>query len=88
MKCSLYILLCANGRYYIGSSIDVAQRIKEHNSGKTKSLVNVLPVKLVFKQEFDDELTARRAEYALKQKKSRIVIERIIQEGKIKFLGL
>ena len=87
MRCSLYILICANGRYYIGSSIDVAQRIKEHNSGKTKSLVNVLPVKLVFKQEFDDELTARRAEYALKQKKSRIVIEKIIQEGKIKFLG-
>ena len=87
MRCSLYILICANGRYYIGSSIDVAQRIKEHNSGKTKSLVNVLPVKLVFKQEFDDELTARRAEYALKQKKSRIVIEKIIQEGKIRFLG-
>jgi putative endonuclease len=87
MKCSVYIALCANGRYYVGSSINVAQRLKEHNSGKTKSLTHVLPVKLVFSQEFDDEPTARRAEYVLKQKKSRVIIERIIQEGKIKFLG-
>jgi len=71
----------------VGSSINVAQRLEEHNSGKTKSLANVLPVKLIFSQEFDDELTARRTEYQLKQKKSRTVIEKIIQEGKIKFLG-
>jgi predicted GIY-YIG superfamily endonuclease len=65
----------------------VAQRLQEHNSGKTKSLAHVLPVKLVFAQEFDNEITARRTEYQLKQKKSRVIIEKIIQEGKIKFLG-
>jgi putative endonuclease len=87
MKCSLYIVLCANNRYYIGSSIDVAKRLEEHNSGKTKSIAQLLPVKLVFKQEFDDESTARSAEYRLKQKKSRSIIEKIIKDQEIKFLG-
>lgn len=87
MKCSVYIVLCANNRYYIGSSINVAKRIDEHNSGKTKSIANILPVKLVFSEDFADEPTARRVEYQLKQKKSRTIIEKIIQEGKIRFLG-
>ena len=87
MKCSLYILKCANGRYYVGSAVQLTRRLEEHNAGKTKSLKNVLPVELAFCQEFDDESTARKIEYQLKQKKSRKIIERIIQERKIKFMG-
>ncbi|MEP7219741.1 MAG: GIY-YIG nuclease family protein [Bacteroidota bacterium] len=41
-----------NNQYYIGSTANLLRRIAEHNSGKTKSLKYLLPVVLVFKQEF------------------------------------
>ncbi len=87
MKCFVYIVRCANGRYYTGSAIDIERRILEHNSGKTPSLKNVLPVTLVFSQEFDRASIARKIEYLIKKKKSRAMIEKIIHEGQIKFVG-
>jgi putative endonuclease len=73
-----------NQSYYIGSTGDLDRRLIEHNFGKTKSLVNLLPMELVFKQNFDTLLEARRAELKLKNFKSRRIIEQIILDGKIK----
>lgn len=84
----LYILQSQkNQRYYIGSIGDLARRLAEHNSGKTKSLINLLPVQLVFTKRYENLGEARAMENKLKKMKSRAILERIIRDNEIK-MGL
>jgi len=76
-----------NGKYYVGSSEDPSRRLLEHNSGRTKSLRNILPMKILYKQEFADTITARKVEYKIKKAKSRNIIEQIVKDQEIK-MGL
>ncbi len=49
----MYILECADGSYYTGSTIDLDKRIKEHNSGFGANYTSTrLPLKLVYFEEF------------------------------------
>ena len=85
--CWVYILQSEkNSRYYIGSTNDMERRLAEHNSGKTKSLEYLLPLKLVFKKEFKTTTEARRVETKLKKFKSRIILEQIVKDQEIKSL--
>ena len=56
MKAWVYILKCADGSYYTGSTNDLALRLAQHQAGEggvyTRSR---LPVELVFGQEFPSE---------------------------------
>lgn len=80
----LYILQSeVNERYYIGSTIDLDRRLKEHNEGKTTSTRLTRPFKVVFVQEYETIQEARNMEYRLKKKKSRLIIEKIITTDKI-----
>lgn len=48
-----YILECANGQYYVGSTTDLDKRLQEHQAGLGgKYTRSHLPVKLVYKEEF------------------------------------
>ena len=48
-----YILLCANGEYYVGSTNDLDERLKRHESGRGCDYTKAhLPVKLVYKEEY------------------------------------
>ena len=48
-----YILQCANGQYYVGSTTDLDKRLQEHQAGLgAKFTSKHLPVKLVYKEEF------------------------------------
>ena len=73
-----------NGRYYIGSTNDLERRILEHNSGKTKSLKYLRPLKIVFKKTFEEEMEARNIEKRLKKLKSKIILEKIISDDNLK----
>lgn len=73
-----------NSRFYIGSTIDIHKRLKEHYAGLVYSTKNLRPLNLVFFQNFSDIKTARVVEYKLKRLKSRKIIEQIIEEGSIK----
>jgi putative endonuclease len=54
MKGYLYVLLCANGQYYTGSTINLEKRLAEHQSGNGAFFTQKhLPVELVFVQEFE-----------------------------------
>ncbi|MFA6190067.1 MAG: GIY-YIG nuclease family protein [Candidatus Staskawiczbacteria bacterium] len=81
----LYILQSVkNNRYYIGSTNNLDRRLSEHNGGKTKSLENLRPLKIVFSKEFEKEIDARRIERRLKKFKNRNIIENIVKEQRIK----
>lgn len=87
MEPVVYILQSLkNNRYYIGSTNNFERRYAEHSNGLVKATKNILPLKLVFKQEFADIKIARKIEYRLKKKKSKVIIEKIISDGKIGFI--
>jgi putative endonuclease len=49
----MYILECARGWYYVGSTNDLKFRIEEHQAGRGSNFTSKhLPVKLVYFEEF------------------------------------
>jgi len=69
------------GRYYIGSTNNIERRLEEHNSGKTKSLRGYLPFELVYKEFYNDRVSAVRRERYIKAQKSRVFIENLMNVG-------
>jgi len=43
-----YVLLCQEGKHYIGFTENLIKRIKDHNEGRVPSTVNRRPLKLVY----------------------------------------
>lgn len=88
MKAYVYILQSIeNYSYYIGSSTNVWNRLKQHNNGQVKSTKYKRPYKLVFYQEFDNIDIARKIEYKIKSWKRKDFIDKIIRDKKIKIAG-
>jgi putative endonuclease len=55
MKGLMYILACADGSYYVGSTIDIDKRLNEHQGGKGANYTkNRLPVTLVYYEMFQN----------------------------------
>ncbi len=76
-----------NGKYYIGSTVDVDRRLNEHNSGKHHTGKRLAPFRIVFKQEFVDIATARKTENRLKKYKRRDFLEKIIKDGEFRAIS-
>ncbi len=54
MKGFVYILLCADGSFYTGSTNDLERRLEEHQNGKGANHTRKrLPVELVYTEEYD-----------------------------------
>ncbi len=54
MKYYAYILRSqVDGRLYKGHASNVEKRLKEHNSGKTKSTKGYIPWEIVYYEEFE-----------------------------------
>ncbi len=89
LKGFVYILKSdKTGKYYIGSSDNPERRLEtQHNIGFVRSTRSGIPWKLVFKQEYINLLMARKIEYKLKKLKSRIIIEKIIDDNFCKLVG-
>jgi len=84
MKGYLYILKSLqNNRYYVGSCLNLTNRLDQHNKGYNKSTKLGRPWNIVFSKEFDDIKIARQIEYKLKKLKSRIITEKIVASQKI-----
>jgi putative endonuclease len=85
MKGFVYILqFDESGHYYIGSTTDIERRLKQHISGHTPTTKRLGIFTLVFSQQFDDLITARRIEHKIKSWKRKDFIAKIIQDGYIK----
>ena len=53
--------------YYIGITENLEKRIKEHNSGRTKSIKNRVPFVLKYKENYYIKTDARKREIELKR---------------------
>ena len=63
----VYILQCADGSYYTGSTWNLEKRVEEHKAGALKGYTsNRLPVRLVWSCDFADEHQAFITERQLK----------------------
>jgi putative endonuclease len=71
-------------RFYIGSSIDFNNRLKQHNNGEVKTTKNKGPCILKFYKKYNTIKEARQIEYRLKKFKSRDILENIIKNQEIK----
>ena len=72
-----YILRLANGQYYVGSTINLTNRIQEHNKGCDKFTRNHLPADLVYYEEYQTQEEAWKREKQL-HKWSRVKKEKLI----------
>lgn len=65
----LYILKCADQTLYTGITVDLEQRVKEHNSGKrgAKYTRYRRPVKLVYSRKFRTHARAAAEEARIKR---------------------
>jgi putative endonuclease len=78
----LYILQSERtGRFYIGSTENLARRLEEHRRGQTASTRGCGPWKLVYQEEFESLLAAHRRELEIKRWKSSKMIEALIREA-------
>jgi len=68
MNAYVYILRCADGSYYVGSTrTSLADRLAQHNAGSFGGYTaRRRPVELVFQQDFDRITDAIAAERQLK----------------------
>ena len=66
------------GRFYVGQTKDLEERVAYHNAGYSKYLKNRGPWKLVHSESYGTRSEAVRRERSLKQQKSRSVIERLL----------
>ena len=73
-----------DNRYYIGSTIDLTQRLKHHASGGTPTTKKFGKLELVFVQEYSSLNDARNIERKLKKFKRRDFLEKIIEDKIIK----
>lgn len=53
MKGYMYILLCSDGSYYTGSTVDLDRRLAQHQTGEGANHTKKrLPVKLIYYEEY------------------------------------
>ena len=63
----VYMLRCADGSLYVGEADDVESRVARHQAGRGCAYTaHRLPVKLVYAEQCEDYLKARRRERQLK----------------------
>lgn len=65
---TVYLLECADGTFYIGSTTDLERRLKEHNSPKgAKYTKTRQPVIVRYQEDAPDRSRAQAREAALKK---------------------
>ncbi|HXA82013.1 MAG TPA: GIY-YIG nuclease family protein [Methylomirabilota bacterium] len=75
----LYILQSeATGRFYIGQTQDVSERVTYHNANYSKSLKNRGPWRLIYTEQYETRSEAMLRECQLKSWKDRRMLDRLL----------
>jgi putative endonuclease len=78
----VYILYSVKlDRYYVGSTGNLEDRLKRHNSGRSTYTKPGIPWKLVYSKQYQTRSEAYSAEQYIKSQKSRMYIERLIENS-------
>ena len=72
-----------DGSYYTGSTQDLSERIERHNQGRSKYTKAKRPWKLVYSEEHNDRSAAVNRESALKRRKSRDYIDKLVRTSRM-----
>lgn len=70
-------------RHYIGHTDDTARRLREHNSGKTLSLVKYIPVKMIYTETFRTKTETYQRELQIKSYKSGAAFKKLLNSIRI-----
>jgi len=73
-----------DGRFYVGSTVDLDKRIAHHKGGYTYSTKRFGVLKLAFSQKFDSLREVRYIEGRLKKMKRKDYLKKIIEDGFIR----
>jgi len=66
----VYILRCSDGSLYAGYTVDLEQRLAQHNSGKgSRYTASRLPVELAYVEEAASRRSAMKREWEIKSMK-------------------
>ena len=76
-----YVLLCDEGKCYIGSTGDLKQRIFSHNKKLSKWTSIYNNWRIVYRKKFDNYSDARKWEIYLKKQKGGNGFKKIIYSG-------
>jgi putative endonuclease len=81
MKYFVYILKSKNhNKTYVGYTNNLERRLKEHNSGKSIFTSKFVPWEIIYKEEFDQEIEARKKEKYYKSSAGRRKIKLLISK--------
>ena len=79
MKGYMYILLCCDGSYYTGSTVDLGKRLEQHQNGEGANHTKKrLPVSLVYYEEYpriDQAFNREKQVQGWSRKKKEALIE-------------
>lgn len=80
----VYILISLkNGRYYIGQTRNIDERLKRHNSGRVRSTMPYIPWELVYSESFNSRNEACKRELEIKSYKSGILFKKLLNHGEV-----
>ena len=77
----VYILQNRDGRFYVGQTSNLEERVKRHNSGRSEYTSHAGPWELVYREEFDTRSSACKREREIKNWKSARRIRELIALG-------
>jgi len=79
---SVYVLRSkTTGRFYSGSTSELARRVEEHNADATRSTKHRGPWELVYEETFPTRSEAMRRERELKTGKGREELKRLLAQS-------
>jgi putative endonuclease len=80
---ALYILRSTStGRFYIGQTQDVEERLQYHNAGYSKALKNRGPWQLIYSEQYATRAEAMSRERQIKSWTDRKLIEQLVRASR------
>ena len=76
---TVYILKSIKtGKYYVGCTNNIGRRLVEHNSNKTRSLINRGPFELIYQENYNSLSEGRKRESEIKSYKGGNAFKKLI----------